>query len=1199
MSKRPISSKSFSRSPGKGKTFIYALLALLGIIVVGVAILSTVDIAGDAVVSMAAKAVKEKTGILFSVRKARGNPVRGYTFDGVTLAAESGAGKNQIFAAKTLTARVNFMSLLRGSPRLSLLSISGVDMDMDRLVDEISKIQVADSSSGGEIPIDYIRLQNSRFTSKWGKIDVADVDLVIESSLLSAVIAGSINDVPMKGVLDADVHGSAASVNRMEFRVGKGMLTLAGSASPSPDEEGITAFDFQGSVKELDVSEITAFWPDFLSSGDYAGNADVDFTIEGAGSNLLIAAALDFRGSKLGGYPISDLSAQLKYANMRLSIENVKATTLSVPIEGNVAMAMHPGETPSIMVKLQGGDAPLSELANLYPSLGKVDGKVEKFTVNVQGPTNALSGTIELSAPSVVLLNKRIENFAVQVKLAQSDTATVNGKLILEGAQTYVQGTVAKLLTGANLNLTAKLLNLDVKKIEDLISDGKKYGLAGPLTADLAIKGKAMSPSVSGTLSSPKFTASGYTLDKPSLSFAYEKDTFSLKESSGSWSGLPIKVSGTVGPLSSKTPSIAMTAQLSLKPENLKQFVPDIASYKLQGTINAGVKITGKLPQPQIDLVASAASLSAFGTVDAKNLEVATALTGDLSKLDKIDLIFKAASVAAGGVGVQDLSATLGKDGKQLRLDNVSARSGNGTVTGGGTVVMEPDGKNAALNLAFDLRQLDLAALSRVGGGVSLAGTLSGKVGLTGPSSDPAISLSAQVPNLSVEGVTLSNLTASASGNSKAIKIDGFEANVGGAPFSAKGTISLASPFKADMDIVGDGLDLAALTAEIPAVKGQVSGKIDLKFGVESTAQGTSGTGSLRSAAVTAFGVKTSDVVLPLSLSMTSKGNVFKSEKGTLGLYGGKVVNDLTFDLKTMKFSDSLKASGIDVNALAQDATGGLGGKITGRGNLSLKIDGNAAKTLSYSGSGQFDMGEGSLSGFPGLKILSTLYGVEGIRYTKVTAPLKIATDKIFILKGTSAVPPANDPIYKSAKLVEDGSVTFDKKLYFVADANVNFQLINALVGGAAGGVDALLKGGGLQDIFSGKNLESALKGVISGGRERGRDADFRDVTAKATGTFDKPSVSLLNVGPSSKQEQPAQTPQEAEVAPEETPVTPQEIIKEKIIDAVRPQKTEPKPSDSEGKDAAPEQEASPEKQIERQIQDQIQKGLDNLFKKR
>jgi translocation and assembly module TamB len=712
-------------------------------------------------------------------------------------------------------------------------------------------------------------------------------------------------------------------------------------------------------------------------------------------------------------------------------------------------------------------------------------------------------------------------------------------------------------------------------------------------------------------LSSPKFTASGYTLDKPSLSFAYDKDVFTLKESGGSWNGLPIKASGTIGPLSSGAPTIDMTAQLVFKPENLKQFVPDLADYKLQGTVNAGVRIKGKLPQPRIDLLASSPALSAFGAVDAKNLEVSTALAGDLTKLDKIDLSFKAASLAAGGVGLRDLSGTLRKDGQQVRLENLSASSGEGSLKGGGTVVLGA-GQDATLNLAFEFQRLDLGLLARTGGlGVPLTGVLSGKAGVTGPSSNPAISFTGQAPSVSVEGATLTGLVANLSGNTQTIRIDEFRANLGGAPLSAKGTVSLADPFGADIDVSGDGLDLAALTEGMPDLKGQVTGKADLRFDVKSTGKGVSGTGSLRSAAVTAFGVKTNNVLFPLSLEWASGGGSFKSAGGTLDLYGGKVSNNLTFDLKSLKFSDTLKASGVDVNALAQDAAGGLSGKITGKGNLSLKIDGGMANKFSFSGSGQFDMGEGSITGFSGLNLLSALYGVEGIRYAKVTAPLRLEMDRLVVGKGASAIPPANDPVYKSAKLVEDGKVTFDKKLDITADVNVNFQLVNALLGGTAGGVEALLKGGNLSNVFSGQSLESVLKGAISSGREQGKDADFRDVTAKVAGTFEKPSVSLVKVGPSSRQDKPA-APSPA-VSSEE-PARPEDILKEKIIDAIIPTKKpdaeqsqnvrEPQSQGSRQEEQAPNPPAKPiEKQIEEQvgeeIQNQLRKGLDNLFKKR
>ena len=253
-----------------------------------------------------------------------------------------------------------------------------------------------------------------------------------------------------------------------------------------------------------------------------------------------------------------------------------------------------------------------------------------------------------------------------------------------------------------------------------------------------------------------------------------------------------------------------------------------------------------------------------------------------------------------------------------------------------------------------------------------------------------------------------------------------------------------------------------------------------------------------------------------------------------------------------MKFSDFLEASGVDVNALAQDAAVGLSGKIAGKGNLSLKLSGAASPRLSYSGSGQFTMGEGAITGFSWLEVLTRLHGVNGIRYTKVTAPLKIETNKLILVKGSSAVPPQNDPIYHSARLAEDGSVTFDKKLYFVADLNVNFQLLNALAGGALGGLEALVKSGGKLDI--GKQLGTILEGAVGGGREQGKDADFRDATVKVTGTSAKPAFAVVKVGPSSKQ-------------------------------------------DSK-QDAAASQPAKTSKP-EAVLEDQIRKGIDSLFKKK
>ena len=68
-------------------------------------------------------------------------------------------------------------------------------------------------------------------------------------------------------------------------------------------------------------------------------------------------------------------------------------------------------------------------------------------------------------------MGKEVSNLALQFKIAKSDTAAVSGKFLFEGAQGYLQGTAASILSGPRLTLTAKLVGLDVKGISDLIPD--------------------------------------------------------------------------------------------------------------------------------------------------------------------------------------------------------------------------------------------------------------------------------------------------------------------------------------------------------------------------------------------------------------------------------------------------------------------------------------------------------------------------------------------------------------------------------------------------------------------------------------------------------------------------------------------------------------------------------------------------------
>ena len=1211
----PIRTRRKRSSPGftAAKNILIAVALVLAILVVGVVALSFTDIAGDMVLEMASETVREQTGLLLSVEGVKGNPIFGYTLAGISLDRD-GDQRQNVFAADTLSLNVNFMSLLSGSPRLSLLSVGGVNMNIDRLLEEIAALDLPETSGegGGEVPIDRITIVNSRFDSMWGSINVSSVGANISGTSMAIDVSAAINGVPVRGNLDADIQGQVTDIRRLELQIGTGQLSASGNIQERTighQYDNDVALNFRGTLRAISISDIitmvpAAMLPD-LSPDDFAGNADLDFTVAGTSSDPRMTASLNFRGSRIGGFPLESITSDLEFITPRFAAQNVRATTLGIPVEGEFAIASR-DEGITMMLKLDGSGASLTEIARMYPDIGEVRGTIDRFSVDVHGLVTALSGLIEFSAPEIIFSGRQIRNAAAQIRLSRGDTAALNGEFLLEGAQANVQGSVR--ILGAELDLTGRLAGLDIRNIQDLIPDADDLALSGLLTADVAIRGTAAAPVVSGTLSSPRFSAMGNALDNPSLSFTYANDAFTLRESSGSWNGLPIRASGTINPVTSPTPNVDMTAQLSLNMETLRLFVPDIDQYNLRGTINAGVKISGRLPQPNIELLASSESLSVMDMISARNIEVTTAMTGDLSALERIDLDFRAASVSAAGVGLQNISAAVRKDGQQIRLENASAASGAGSITGGGSIALGATaGAPAQLNLSFDMNRLDLAPLAQSGGlGMALTGLLSGRLAVTGSSSNPDISFEGQAPSVAVEGMTLTSLAASISGNASALRINNFRGNVGDSPLSATGSISLTEPFRADIDIAGSGLNLASLTEGMPDLKGHISGNADLQFSLRSTAGGNSGSGSIRSSAVTAFGLRTSNIVVPLTLT----GNTLNSQGGTLNLYGGSVTNNLAFNIDNMSFTNDVSASNVDVNALLQDATGGLGGSITGRGNLTFQITGNMGDSLAYSGSGQFTMGEGGVTGFPGFGLLNTIYGVDGIRYTQVSAPLRLEVGRLIIARGTTVTPPANDPIYRSARLTEDGVITFDNRISFVVEADVNFQLVNALAGGVVGGVDALLRGGSVQNIFSGGNLESALRGVVSGGREQGRAADFRDVTVRVGGTFESPSVSLVRVGSGSQAEQHIQDGGEAPVV--QPPARPQEVIRDRIIDAIIPSRPEqpatqePPQQQQEAPPAQenvqPEQPAPPapiEQQIEQRIEEEVRRGLDNLLRRR
>jgi hypothetical protein len=441
------------------------------------------------------------------------------------------------------------------------------------------------------------------------------------------------------------------------------------------------------------------------------------------------------------------------------------------------------------------------------------------------------------------------------------------------------------------------------------------------------------------------------------------------------------------------------------------------------------------------------------------------------------------------------------------------------------------------ININVDLTQLDLGDLSRTGNlGVDLAGTFSGKLALTGKTDAPQVTFQGGAPKIYVAGYGMENLTMGLSGNTTDLRLDSLSAQIGAGKLSGSG--SFRPDGTGQIDFTGSELDLAKLTESVPDLAGQVSGTFSAQFRTVFSGNGVLGQGNAYAPSLEIFGMRLTDFSMPLALD----GINFKFGQGAADLNGGTLSLYGSIDTLTSKYSGRLNASGVDVNALIHDLIPDLAGNITGNGAMDLAFSGSIDPQFTLGGAGQAWVGPGGISGFKWLDLVSRLYGVNSVRYTEVSAPFTLETTRLILGKGSNAVAPADDPLYKYVQV--EGPVTYAGDLNLTGDGNMNFQLINAAAGGVLGAAGAIA-GGNIGDILSGRGLEEILRQALEGGSSAGRQMDFRDISFKVGGNTQNPSFSVARVGSSNL---PAASP---DSDPQRQPQNIQDTITDRILESI------------------------------------------------
>ena len=402
------------------------------------------DIGGNIILNLAQKDLRENHNLSLTTESITGNPIRGYTFHNFTIIDNEG---HEVMRGETFSGRVNFWELLAGRIRMSNISVHSVSIDAGR---------------------EDFALWVNEF-----RVNMRNYYAYIDAEL---------NSIPLRGSIDlADM----TTIDRAALDFGTGKLLATGGINGG-------TIDFHVSGESIDIREMHS-----LIRHNVKGRANFTADITGTMDSLRAFGTADITGAEVYGFPVERVSANMNFSDGRLHINDIQASALNVPLQGEITILYGKDEKPSMILKVDGTEATLDGLDKILgiPELHSLKGKISEFTANLSGYVDSLSGLMNITAPRVAYDSRTITDVRAQLKLSGNNRAKVDGKFTFEGAHGYLQGTITPL----SVDVTANVADIDFERVEYMIESADAFRDAKKVSAVLTVKGRINSPDITGT----------------------------------------------------------------------------------------------------------------------------------------------------------------------------------------------------------------------------------------------------------------------------------------------------------------------------------------------------------------------------------------------------------------------------------------------------------------------------------------------------------------------------------------------------------------------------------------------------------------------------------------------------------------------------------------------------------------------------
>lgn len=582
-----------------------------------------------------------------TVGALRWHPIFGLSVRDIEV-ARSG---EKMLSVGRVTASLSVPSLIGGSPRLSRISVTGVDTSMEKIQALIPKTEKK-SDAPLNIPIDVIFLRDVKVDTPYGAVAVDKGAVRIEdSSHFDADVSASVNGVPLRidGAVENRPDGGWIS-SGLAVHLADGRAELSGALFPSQDVKFALA-DFDLSVAAQLVPKINEYGIKGLLSGEGSASLiDGKFVSDGSGT---------LNKAVVRGMPLDGVSVKWNVTPEMIKAELNQGKVFDSELAGSFELDM---TKPDKYLKFS-AEAKNLRFDDWKNRLGggangaaaSASGEISSLTANLEGPLNALKGRVELGPSQLDYKQIKLKDLRGSAVFDGKPAGVLDLTGTSEGRALALKGTLSlgdKIPT--DLTFTSEGIVLD--KVLKSFPQTAKLNTEGSIAVSGTCKGlmgkwvvglRASTPSVSvdkiGKISNISVIAS----------YAMETGVFSLERSSAQWNGVTATAAGSFS--QNGADGGALDFKGTFKNADVKRFyayADILKSLKIAGVASGSWSVTGT-PSAPVVKANVATGTAQFRTLKIAKLEAGVAYSGNSLKLSPLT------AYVGGGSGTVNCDVTL------------------------------------------------------------------------------------------------------------------------------------------------------------------------------------------------------------------------------------------------------------------------------------------------------------------------------------------------------------------------------------------------------------------------------------------------------------------------------------------------------------------------------------------------------------